>query len=165
MKLHRSLRATLTQLQQVLSELSDTEYERTLPILSQASLGQHTRHIIEFFQVLVTGYNEGMINYDKRQRNHLLETNRSIALRELSEIADQLSLADKEVLLTGRYSHETSEEITVRSTFHREILYNLEHAVHHMAMMKVGIRHTTNVTVAADFGVAPATIEYKKSIL
>lgn len=165
MNIERSLRGTLDQLQEVLSSLSNDEYAKPLEILSNASIGQHTRHIIEFFQVLNKNYDAGVINYDKRQRNKLLETNRDVARYELSVILDTISMKDKEVALVGTYSPDGLEELTVKSSYYREIVYNLEHAVHHMAMIKIAIQQSTNLHVPADFGVAAATIQYKNSIL
>jgi hypothetical protein len=165
MFIDRSLRATLTQLEKVLSELSDDEYGKPLPILSEASIGQHTRHIIEFFQALIDGYETGIINYDRRQRNKVLETDRSIALIVLASLVDKIYFEDKDVLLAGSYATDTTDEVIVRSTYYREVVYNLEHAIHHMAMIKVGIRASTKLVVPSDFGVAAATIQYKKSIL
>jgi hypothetical protein len=71
---------------------------------------------------------------------------------------------DKEILLTGRYAPD-APELTVKSSYHREIVYNLEHAIHHMAIIKIGISQSTNVTLPDDFGVAPATIRHRKSVL
>jgi hypothetical protein len=166
MHIEHSLRATLTQLQQVLSQLTAEEYARSLQILSNASIGQHTRHIIEFFQTLNDNYETGTINYDTRKRNKALETNLDLAQHELSVIMNNISVTDKDVLLVGCYSNEVpSAQTAVRSTYYREIVYNLEHAIHHMAMIKIGMRESTRVAIPQDFGVAPATIQYNKSVL
>ncbi|HEY0742583.1 MAG TPA: hypothetical protein VGD40_14005 [Chryseosolibacter sp.] len=165
MGLNQLVNATLAQLQTVLSQLSHEEYGRKLPVLSNASVGQHTRHIIEFFQTVIDNYESGVFNYDKRQRNTLLETNRDLAYEELSRIRTGITKEDKDILLKGMYANEVSDELFIRSTYYREIIYNLEHMVHHMAMIKIGIRQSTNVLVPSDFGVASSTIYYKNSIL
>src|SRR5688572_3768920 len=138
MSIEHSLRATLTQLREVLSGLADTEFKRPIPVLSNSSVGQHTRHIIEFFQTLLNSYETGLVNYDKRQRNLLLETNLDVALQELSNLCDDLVADDKQMLLTGTYSND-DQAITVNTTYHRELVYNLEHTIHHVAMIKIGI--------------------------
>ena len=164
MQLEHSLSSTLTQLQLVLSKLSDEEYSRPLEILSNASIGQHTRHIIEFLQVLINDHTSGIINYDRRNRNKLLEAQRNFAQLELTVIMENICQEDKEVLLTGRYAPD-APEFTVKSSYYREIVYNLEHAIHHMAIIKIAIRQFTNLTLPDDFGVAPATIQHRKSVL
>src|SRR5689334_19667735 len=104
MKIRHPLRATLVQLQQVLSELSNDEYKRPLLVLSNSSIGQHTRHIIEFFQTLFKAYDSGFLNYDQRERNQLLEKSQQAALVELALIVEALVKEDKEILLSGTYS-------------------------------------------------------------
>lgn len=165
MHVDQLLNTTLTQLQLVLSQLSHEEYGRHLPVLLNASVGQHTRHIIEFFQILIDNYDTGILNYENRKRNRLLETSRDLALEELSLIRNTIAKEDKDILVTGTYTNEVPSEYAVRSTYYREMIYNLEHMVHHMAVIKIGIRQSTNVLVPADFGVASSTIQYKKSIL
>jgi uncharacterized membrane protein YphA (DoxX/SURF4 family) len=159
--IEHALRATISQLQQALSHLSADEYASPLQVLSGSSIGEHTRHVIEFFQALNTGYANGAVNYDSRKRNKSLETDRDFALQELSSILKSISLEDKTILLTGSYSSKVTREATVETTYYREIVYNLEHAVHHMAIIKIGIRESTNVTVPMDFGVAAPTVKYR----
>jgi hypothetical protein len=161
--LETSLKYTLDELQRILSYLPDEEYGRPLSILSDASIGQHTRHIIEFFQALINSYDAGVVNYDKRQRNRLLETDCSLAQSELIKIKNNISGQDKELVLIGSYYNDSHNETRVRSTYYREVVYNLEHTIHHMAMIKIGVRQTSRVPVPADFGVAPATIHYHRS--
>jgi hypothetical protein len=165
MQAEHTLRATLIQLQRVLSELSPDQYGSPLHVLGNASIGQHTRHIIEFFQTLNNGYRTGIINYDNRKRDHLLETNRDLALEELSTILENTGKADKEMLLISSYPDETvSKEDAVKSTYYREIMFNLEHTIHHMALIRIGIHESTNLFVPAEFGVAPATTQYRRSL-
>jgi hypothetical protein len=50
------------------------------------------------------------------------------------------------------------------TNYFRELTYNIEHAVHHMAIIKIGIREVANyVTLPADFGIAASTIRYKEA--
>lgn len=160
--IERSLSATLLQLQQVLSELSNDEYRKSLPIISNASIGQHTRHIIEFFDVLLDGYESGLVCYDKRNRNQVLETSRDLAHHQLAWIVGNISRDDKDLLLAGSYLDDDNDETSVRSSYYRELVYNLEHAIHHMAMIKIAMTESTNVVPSNDFGVAPATIKFRK---
>jgi hypothetical protein len=134
-------------------------------VLGNASIGQHTRHIIEFFQTLNQGYPNGIVNYDKRKRDHLLETNRDLALEELSTILENIGKADKDILLISSYPDETlSKQDTVKSTYYREIMFNLEHTIHHMALIRIGIHESTSMFVPAEFGVAPATTQHRRSL-
>ncbi len=54
------------------------------------------------------------------------------------------------------------EEIRIQSNYFRELLYNLEHCIHHQALIKVAILKFENISVDANFGVARSTIEFRK---
>jgi hypothetical protein len=53
------------------------------------------------------------------------------------------------------------EEIRIESNYFRELLYNLEHCIHHQALIKVAILQCETVTIDPNFGVARSTIEYR----
>lgn len=67
MMLKQPLQHVFAQISETLSQLIDAEYIQPSKILSAATIGQHVRHIIELFQCLETGYEEGIINYEKEK--------------------------------------------------------------------------------------------------
>jgi len=51
----------------------------------------------------------------------------------------------------------------VKSNLMRELAYNLEHAIHHMALIRIVLNQQfPDVKVDANFGVAYSTIRYNK---
>lgn len=50
----------------------------------------------------------------------------------------------------------------IQSNYYRELLYNLEHCVHHQALIKVAVLQFENILIDDNFGVARSTIEYRK---
>ena len=146
----------------MLDALSDEHYGRSLPVLSGASLGGHVRHVIEFFIELDRGYRTGYVNYDARQRDRTIEHRRELALTTLHRVAAALEKENKTLLLTT--VGETNETgFQVATNYERELVYNLEHAVHHMALMKIGIRALAAVQLPETFGVASSTIRYRQA--
>ncbi|HPZ87646.1 MAG TPA: hypothetical protein PLQ32_06060, partial [Flavihumibacter sp.] len=143
--------------------LTQVHYSQPCPALSQATIGQHTRHIIEMFQCLLLGYETGIINYEKRQRNKSIETDRLFAMEKLNEISAALSRENKELLMEASYREDTDEMISLQTNFYREIAYNLEHTIHHMALIKVGVLQLTDLELPAGFGVASSTTKFKQA--
>lgn len=153
-------RNALGELISVLRNLPDKNvYIYPVESLSGASIGQHTRHIIELYQCLLNGYETGMVNYDARKRDLLLETNREAAVDALQYIGSKLEQPDKEI--TIQYELHGSPLLIV-SNYFREVYYNLEHCIHHQALIKVGLVTLGFHPVSAQFGVAPSTIQYRK---
>lgn len=147
------------QLQDVLEKLTDQQYTSAVPILSDASVGQHTRHIIEFFLELNKGYSQGVINYDKRKRDHAIESERAAAISQLQQLSGSLERKNRDLLLIA----DPGEEVQVETNYYRELLYNLEHIVHHMALIRVGIAAVSDLQMREGFGVAASTIKYRQA--
>lgn len=153
-------RSTLGELISVLRNLPDNNaYHFPVESLSGASIGQHSRHIIELYQCLLNGYDTGMVNYDARKRDLLLETNREAAVDALQYISSKLEQPDKEIAI--QYELQGSP-LLIMSNYFREVYYNLEHCIHHQALIKVGLLSLQIHSVSAQFGVAPSTIQYRK---
>ncbi len=151
----------LNDLQDCLSCLSAAEYAGPSNHLSNASIGQHTRHIIELYCELLEGYRSGLVNYDKRKRNKTIETDLQFAIECLTSVMKAIELPNKPLLLeTGLGS---DREMTISSDYNRELLYNLEHAIHHMALIRIGVKELTQIALPEHFGVAPSTIQHRQN--
>ena len=150
---------TIEQFKNVLSQLSSDCYKRPCNALSNSSIGQHTRHIIELYQCLINGYESAVVSYDKRERNKRIEEEIDFAVLQLSDIQEKLEKPDKEIYMTYELG---DNEVGLKSNYFREVMYNLEHAIHHHALIKVGIKDMTTIELPDSFGVAPSTIQYRK---
>lgn len=162
-QLTKSIKAALAQISAMLDALSDEQYGRSLPILSGASLGGHVRHVIEFFIELDRGYRSGDVNYDARHRDKAIERQRELALAGLQKIATSLDKENKTLLLTTATEADQTG-FQVETNYERELVYNLEHAVHHMALMKIGIGALSAFQLPESFGVASSTIRYRQAL-
>ncbi len=166
MSINKSAHQILDQLDFVLDQLSEDAFSRPLDVLSQASIGQHVRHTLEFFICLMDAKNNGVINYDNRKHDQLIETDSTLAKSVIKSIRDFLNKeqSDFGLKLEADYQVDGSDTITINSNFHRELAYNIEHAIHHMALIKIGIKHQyPEVELPAHFGVASSTVRFQKS--
>ncbi|RZM21691.1 MAG: DinB family protein [Pedobacter sp.] len=152
-------RNTLEELINVLRNLPDNNaYQFPVESLSGATIGKHTRHIIELYQCLLSGYDAGMANYDNRKRDQLLETEPAAAIDSLQHISSTLEQPDKEITIQYQLN---GSPLFIRSNYFREVYYNLEHSIHHHALIKVALLTLQIHSVSPQFGVAPSTIQYQ----
>src|SRR5215470_15175733 len=134
MQLQQAIQNVFVQLSDSMSQLENEQYTRPSKTLFNATIGQHVRHIIELFICLEKGYETGLVNYEKRKRDLLIETNKDFANELLQSVYTRLGKPNKKLLLESNYEDHSEEEITVATNYYREIIYNLEHTVHHMAL-------------------------------
>ncbi|MFT3934678.1 MAG: hypothetical protein QM726_13730 [Chitinophagaceae bacterium] len=161
MQLQKAIQNVFVQLSASLELLSDTQYTHKSNILSNATIGQHARHIIEMFICLEDGYENGIVNYEKRKRDFVIETSRETAIGLLKKIYEGINKENKTLLLEGAYNEDDDQLISFDTNYFREIAYNLEHTIHHMALIKVGIQEVSDIELPEGFGVASSTIKFR----
>ena len=154
-----SLNKTLNELVSLLNQISNDDFTSPCKGLSNSTIGEHTRHIIEMFQCLENQYEGGVVNYDKRNRDYKIQTDTDFALQCIEDIKNQLEKKDKKLTLQQIVD---DEELYIESNYFRELLYNLEHCIHHQALIKVAVLQLEHLQIDNDFGVARSTIEYRK---
>ncbi len=160
--------AILDQLSAAVQQLTDKEYTSPSETLSGSSLGQHLRHTLEFFICLEQGYGMGVVNYDRRAHDKLIETNKEVALQVIDRISSFVNGQTKNKILVLEVGYDLSieENVAVQTNYFRELTYNIEHAVHHMAIMKIGICEVAQqICIPSDFGVAASTLRHRGEAL
>ena len=155
----------LSQLTDLVDQIRESDFVKPAETLSDSTIGQHLRHTLEFFMCFEHGFDKGLINYDKRAHDKLIESDKFLALASIGRISDFVNnLTDKPLKLEVGYDLEHETFLTIDTTATRELVYNIEHAVHHMAIMKIGVREIASyVKLAPDFGIAASTIRYKEN--
>ena len=96
----------------------------------------------------------------------MIESERSVAFAVIDKIVDDFEKVDWKapLKLCGSYEHDTEGLFSIATNVERELIYNIEHAIHHMALIKVGLKTLRpEVVVSSSFGVASSTIRYEKS--
>ncbi len=157
----------LSQLKNILLQLDEKDFSQPSMALSKSTVGQHVRHTLEFFLCLEQGFQKGVVNYDKRAHDKLIETDKFVALSAIARIEHFISSqkADAPLLLEVGYERDNEDFVVLSTNYLRELTYNIEHAVHHMAIMKIGIREVAPyVALPSDFGIAMSTVRHRESV-
>ncbi len=157
---------SLDDLRHYLVVIDPVVYQSALELLSGSTIGQHTRHIIEFYNCLLdqNGSNDiPVINYAKRVRDIRIESAPAYALACLSRICDQLMEIDLEKQCYLDCEEHGQKDLKVLSTIERELIYNIEHTIHHLAIVKIALKVTAPaIDLPEHFGVAPSTIHHRQ---
>jgi hypothetical protein len=167
MDLQNTAISVLNQLKSVVEQVSRDDYSRTISS-HEASIGEHTRHTIEFYQCLLEGFVSGTVNYDKRKRNIEIQVSSGNAISTINNIIDNINSVNDDAGLTLEISYDLSDESThrIKSSYKRELAYNIEHAIHHMAIIKsMIVENFSYIVIPENFGIAISTVKYRNRTL
>lgn len=158
----------LEEIKKAISLINKEQYTYKSKTLSNASIGQHIRHILEFYLSLINGLNKGIVNYDLRARDLELENNPDYAKQFADEICCKIATIGTHIKLelAGNFSSKEDQCITIQTSVNRELAYCLEHSIHHQALIKIGfMEQGLDDLISKNWGVAPATIKYKETLV
>jgi hypothetical protein len=156
----------LDDLRYYLGIIEPVTYQAPLELLSGSTIGQHTRHIIEFFNCLIeqcAGHDAPTISYASRRRDFLIESAPDHALQNVLELSERLNDLDTNKSCLLDCAEHGQDNLLVPSTIGRELIYTIEHAIHHLAIVKIALKAVTpSLMLPEHFGVAPSTIRHRQ---
>jgi hypothetical protein len=161
----QSIQHTLSQLKNCIHQMNERNFVEPVELLSGNTIGKHTRHIIELFQCLISQESKGVVNYDDRLHSKILETSVVLSSNAIDEILIGLNHmpSDKSLSLIS-CSDLNGGTFIAGTSLLRELQYNVEHAIHHMAIIQIAIKyHFKNLSMPKDFGVAYSTIKFQET--
>lgn len=154
----------LSEIKELLENLPQELYMQPQGILGSSTVGQHFRHIIEFYQCLQQGAESGTICYDERQRDLTMEINVGFAIHAINDIINFIESIqhDRTLVFSGNYSSIQTQKSAMQTSLFRELAYSLDHTIHHLAIIKIALA-ASGFSTDDDFGKAPSTIRHQKT--
>jgi hypothetical protein len=156
-----NIKKQLDQLIHLLNQLESDQYTKQIAHLSNASIGEHSRHIIELLKCTIDGYSTNKVDYINRSRNTDIEKDQYLAVKTIESLLVKLNLPDK-ILNLNISEKEGLQSQQVFTTYYRELVYNEEHIIHHLALIKVALFDMNLDLVDQSFGLAHSTMLYQK---
>jgi uncharacterized damage-inducible protein DinB len=153
----------IDQLIDLLNDIDTQVYKDALQPLHFSTVGQHVRHITEFYLCALRGYENGIVDYDARERNILIEIDKDFTVETLEKVKDQLQALNSDRNMTLKSKFGGDETMNIPSSFFRELTYLIEHTIHHLAIIKIGLNEVyPEIEIPKNFGVAHSTIRYQE---
>lgn len=154
---------TLSHARLFLRILEEKCFCQPLEFFFRSSFGQYTRHIFEFLNGLIRQCESGEINYDPRLRNKAIEDCPELAMDGRGTILGEVGMHDlyQRLALAFAYDCDTEQCHTVETTFERDIVCSIEHVIHRLAIIKIGLKLIApELEVPRDVGVAPFAVRF-----
>ncbi len=157
--------ALLERALDLVGSVDEATYCGAVEGLTDGSIGDHIRHVVEAYECLLSGLATGHVDYDARRRDPAVATRPTEAARAIRRVMAALGdLHTQSVPPALHVAWGTSAARTPRpvtSSLARELAFVHAHTVHHFALIAMLLR-ARGIEPGADFGVAPATIVYRR---
>jgi uncharacterized damage-inducible protein DinB len=153
----------LSQLKRLIQHC-DTIYLKD-PLSQHAGIGQHVRHVLDHYRAFVQGLDQQCVDYNLRTRNSAEENDPAIAALSIDELIQwmkNLETAPYKITVISEISLHEQQSEAITSNAERELLYLINHSIHHMAYASL-LASSKNVFVPRDIGLAPGTATYERN--
>jgi uncharacterized damage-inducible protein DinB len=156
------------QINTLLELLDEDVYTQSIPLFHGSTIGEHMRHILEFYICLIEGVGQATIDYNGRKRNKVLSEQINAAKATLAYInsaINQMSEGQDLQILNEFCTEEEEGRSQYYSSVGRELQYAFDHAVHHLAIIRMGIQTSfPHLQVDPELGIAPSTLKFRKKL-
>lgn len=158
--------ASLEQIRFVIGEVTHYENRHQLDLYAGSGIGKHVRHILDHYLAVRQGLDQAFVDYNQRHRDSEMETVPDAALHVIGQLHDWLQgLNDLEHGLRIR------SEVSCRAEYHtecdsnlgRELLYLINHTIHHAAYIKRMVEES-DLRLPEEIGLAPCTATYRRAL-
>jgi DNA replication protein DnaD len=154
----------LNQISSLVKQINDNDYSYQLDLLNGNTVAKHIRHILELYVQFHSGIKLNQINYDKRERNLLIEHNKTYTITFINQLISKIKLIDNSDSAILLNTFVDNNEFLIKTSIERELVYNIEHAIHHMAIIQIACKHCFEyIKLDKNFGIAYATIQYQNT--
>ncbi len=155
---------TVKQAKEFLLSLTAENYQAVLKPHFSSSAGTHIRHILDHYLALKDGLNQGLVNYNRRNRYSNIESCPKTALLEWKKVEQWLQEinqldADMPLDIVCETSVKDTQNTQTKSTLARELVFVSSHAIHHFSLLAV-INSLLGNEDKGNLGIAPSTATY-----
>ena len=154
------------QISYLLDQLDHESYTMSIPLFHGGTIGQHMRHILEFYICLFEGAHQTKVDYNSRKRDLVLsdQINAAKAVLEYIDNTVKYLYEHQGLQIVNEFCNEADDDRDQYfSSIGRELQYAFDHAVHHLAIIRMGIETTLpHIRVDPELGIAPSTLKYRK---
>jgi len=155
-----ALTRSLDELADLLDATTDETYVWKPDGGVSGSIGAHIRHVLDHVRVIVERPMQRTVTYDRRQRDTAVEHSRQEGVSALRRTAHRLRAAmdaqHDEMLILEALVERGQPPIAVTTSLARELVFALQHTIHHQAIIAV-LLHEIGVSTPTQFGYAPST--------
>ncbi len=132
----------------------------------RAPIGAHLRHAVEHFTCLLRGLDDGLADYDARDRDEYIERDADRFREALNGVRRDLTAISTETLKKPIIVCQTAaldaDPSRLQSTVERELVFLSSHTIHHLAVV-VNLCREQGIDLPEDLAIAFSTAAYRQT--
>ena len=163
-----ALKVGLLQVNTIIDTLDELPEAKAQECFVALGVGKHFRHIYDHFLAVKNGLSVGFIDYNLRNRGERLETDRAESVQRLNivlqwceQLPQSFEVFDQVIGVESEVDCMRESSLAFHSTLARELLYLINHTIHHVAYVKL-LMSTVGVELPASIGLAPSTASFER---
>ena len=153
---------SLLQISDILEVTHKLPEDQATEFYVGTNAGKHVRHVLDHVLTFIPSIKTGTLDYNRRNRDSDVETNWQAAQTQLKDILKTLKtldINDKALEVISEIDTCSTENDTFTSNVPREVLYLINHTMHHAAYIKL-LAKNCGVDLPDNIGIAPATASH-----
>lgn len=128
------------------------------------NVGRHFRHVYDHFYAVFDGAKSGVVDYNYRRRDALVERDMVLSMEAVDAIVNQCWQLGEQSLpecidVVSEVDCHQEKNYAFTSNVERELLYLINHSVHHLAYVKLLLK-SEGINLPESIGLAPSTASY-----
>ncbi len=151
--------------ERVIDAITPEMYAGALP--GRYPVGSHLRHALEHFQCFLAGLNDGIVDYDSRARDEMLERSIDCFRERLRDVRTGLAAVSASSVTTPLRVRQSvsldAEPDVVESTVGRELAFLSGHTIHHLAIV-VHLCREHDVELPEEISLAFSTAAHQQAV-
>jgi len=164
--LRKALSSCLGQVETILDLIEQGPGERARMTYRDRFLGKHIRHIVDHVLAFKAAQASGLLDYDRRNRGSDIETDWTAARQFLDSVREWLSQGEGQCVplrVKSEIDCQASVSELFESNSDRELLYLINHTIHHIAFMRL-LMEQEGYQLPEHIGLAPSTASYLREM-
>lgn len=160
--LHEATKNALSQVSEILNAVQGLPHHTATSFYCGTNAGKHVRHILDHFLAFIAALDEGVLDYNRRNRESDVERDWNAAQEQLDTIITRIAAMPVEatpIKIISEVDTCATENEQFDSNLPRELLYLINHTMHHTAYIRLLAQHE-GIHFAEHIGIAPATASY-----
>ena len=142
-------------------------HPRGKEVYLKSGIGRHTRHVIDHYLAYIKGLGNGIIDYNKRDRESALETDLDLGCGKIKYLIHWFSNTedleqDRKIEIESEISCQDTVNVRIPSNLAREMHYVTYHGLHHMAYCLI-LAEIEGIPLDPELGLAPGTATYLRA--